>query len=201
GGDDHACVAGLATVGGRPALVLALDRYLPPGPRAYRKAIRCVRIAARLSIPVVTLVDTPGADPSEEAEGGGIAWAIAELFEAMLAAPVPVVSVLTGEGGSGGALAFAAGDVLLAYEDALLEVIAPELAAAILWRDATRAPDAARLLDPGSDRLAALGVYDEVLAGRPEPGPLAAVVAYHLARLANGSPDDARRYRWRNKLG
>ncbi|MFN2587017.1 MAG: carboxyl transferase domain-containing protein [Actinomycetota bacterium] len=201
GGDDAACVAALAAIGGRRALVLALDRSLRPGPRAYRKAIRCVRIAGRLGIPVVALVDTPGADPSEEAEAGGVAWAIAELYEAMLAAPVPVVSVLTGEGGSGGALAFAAGDVLLAYEGAVFEVIAPELAAAILWRDPGRAADAATLLGVGTGRLATLGICDGVLPGRPESGSLAAAVAYHLARLSKGPSADGRRERWRNPLG
>ncbi|HEV2757337.1 MAG TPA: carboxyl transferase domain-containing protein [Actinomycetota bacterium] len=201
GGDDPACVAGLATIAGRRAVVLTLDRTRPPGPRAYRKAIRCVRLAAGLGIPVVTLVDTPGADPSEESERGGIAWAIAELFEAMLTAPVPVVSVVTGEGGSGGALAFATADVLLAYEDAVFEVIAPELAATILWRDGGRAAEAARLLRIGAASLASLGICDEVLPGRPEPRPLAAAVAYHLARLANGAPGEARRDRWRNRRG
>jgi acetyl-CoA carboxylase carboxyl transferase subunit beta len=201
GSDDRACVAGLATVAGRSALVLALDRFLAPGPRAYRKATRCVRIAGRLGLPVVALVDTPGADPSEESEAGGIAWAIAELFEAMLAAPVPVVSVVTGEGGSGGALAFATADVLLAYEDAVFEVIAPELAAAILWRDTGRAAEAARLLRVGAGSLATLGICDHVLAGRPEPRSLAMTVAYHLGRLENGSPGEARRDRWRNLGG
>ena len=201
GGDDPACRAGLATIAGGRALVLALDRGLSPGPRAYRKAIRCLRIAGRLGVPVVTLVDTPGADPSEESEAAGIAWAIAELFEAMLSAPVPIVSVLTGEGGSGGALAFAAADVLLAYEDAVFAVIAPELAATILWRDAGRAAEAARLLQLGATRLRSLGICDEILPGRPGAESLRAHLAYHLGRLANGSPDEARRNRWRNDLG
>ena len=200
GGDDRGCVAYLATVGGHRALVLALDHDVSPGPRAYRKAIRCLRIATRLGLPVVTLVDTAGADPSESSEAGGIAWAIAELFEAMLAAPVPVVSVVTGEGGSGGALAFAAADVMLAYEDAVFEVIAPELAASILWRDTARAAEAAQLLRIGSASLKDLGICDEVLPGRPDARSLATVVAYHLGRLANGSPGGARRDRWRNDV-
>jgi acyl-CoA carboxylase subunit beta len=205
GGDDVACMAALVTVHGAPALTLALDRSRSPGPHAYRKAIRCVRVAARLGVPVVTLVDTRGADPSEASEAGGIAWAIAELFETMLTAPVPIVSVLTGEGGSGGALAFACGDVLLAYEDAVFEVIAPELAAEILWRDGGRAADAARLLRIGAGDLLSLGVCDAVLSGRPDPGSLSAAVAYHLGRLGKattgGARDATRRERWRRNLG
>ena len=205
GADDPACVAALATVDGRGVLVLALDRDRAPGPSAYRKAIRCVQMAGRVGLPVVTLVDTGGADPSEASEAGGIAWAIAELFEAILQAPVPVVSVLTGEGGSGGALAFACGDVLLAFEEAVFAVIAPELAAEILWRDGGRAAAAARVLRVGAADLARLGVCDAVLPGRPTPGPLAAAVAYHLARLADATPagarDAARRRRWRHGLG
>lgn len=206
GADDPACVAALATVEGAPALVLALDHSLSPGPAAYRKAIRCVRVASRLGLPVVTLVDTRGADPSERSEAGGIAWAIAELFETMLSAPVPVVSVLSGEGGSGGALAFACGDVLLAYEGAVFEVIAPELASEILWRDGSRAADAARLLKIGARDLERLGICDAVLAGRPDPRSLATAVAYHLARagedpLAGAAPGAARRERWRQGLG
>lgn len=205
GADDPACLTALATIAGWDVLVLALDRDLPPGPSAYRKAIRCVRMAGRVGLPVVTLVDTGGADPSEPSESGGIAWAIAELFETILEASVPVVSVLTGEGGSGGALAFACGDVLLAFEETVFAVIAPELAAEILWRDGGKAPDAARLLRIGAADLHRLGVCDAVLAGRPAPGPLATAVAYHLARLAETIPDEARdavrRRRWRHGLG
>ena len=205
GADDPACFAVLAvTAGGGAVLVLALDRAHAPGPGAYRKAIRCVRIASRLGLPVVTLVDTRGADPSEPSEAGGIAWAIAELYETMLAAPVPVVSIVTGEGGSGGALAFACGDVLLAYEDAVFGVIAPELAAQILWRDGERAPEAARLLRIGAHDLAGLGICDGVLAGRPDARSLSAAVAYHLGRLEatpGAGHDAARRERWRQGLG
>lgn len=205
GTDDPACFAALARVAGTKVLVLALDRSVAPGPGAYRKAVRCVRVAARLGIPVVTLVDTGGADPSERSEAGGVAWAIAELFETMLSAPVPIVSVLTGEGGSGGALAFACGDVLLAYEGAVFAVIAPELAAEIMWRDPARAPEAARLLKMGAADLARLGLCDGILAGRPDPRSLAAALAYHLGRSgiadSGAAPDDVRRQRWRDRRG
>lgn len=205
GRDDASCVALLSRVAGRAAVVLALDRTDLPGPGAYRKAVRCLDIAARLRLPVVTLVDTRGADPSEKSEAGGIAWAIASLFEKMLTTPVPIVSVVTGEGGSGGALAFATGDVLIAYADSIFSVIAPQLAAEILWRDAGRAPDAARLLKPTAHDLHRLGVADEVLSEPVGAASLRDVVAYHLAGL-----DDAwdaeetvarRRARWRSKVG
>ncbi|HYP24881.1 MAG TPA: carboxyl transferase domain-containing protein, partial [Actinomycetota bacterium] len=163
GSDDRGCVAFLAQVDGRGALILALQRGVAPGAADYRKAIRCVRIAGRVGLPIVTLVDTGGADPSEGSERHGIAWAIAELFDAILSAPVPVVSVLMGEGGSGGALAFACGDALLAFEETAFAVIAPELAAEILWRDAGRAEEAAKLLKMGAADLARLGICDEVL--------------------------------------
>ena len=206
GGDDRGLSAGLATIEGAPALVLALDHERPPGPGAFRKAVRCLAVAGRLGLPVVSLVDTRGADPSEDSEAGGIAWAIAALFDAMLTAPVPTVAVVTGEGGSGGALAFATADVLLAYEGSVFSVIAPELAAEILWRDAGRAPEAARLLHVGAEGLIELGIADGLVAGRPSGPSLAHTVAYHLGLLRRGRTtdpvfDDSRRDRWRHKLG
>ena len=199
GSDDTALYALVSRVRGRRVLVMALDRNYSPRPAAFRKAKRCLALASRLQIPVVTLIDTKGADPSEISEAGGIAWEIASLFESMLATPVPVVACVTGEGGSGGALAFAAGDALLIYDHAVFSVIGPEAAAAILWRDAERAPDAARALKPTARELRRLGIADAVL---PEPvggEALADAVAYHLARIDHG-PDlvARRRNRWRN---
>jgi len=199
GADDVALYAVVCRVRGRRMLVMAMDRTLAPRPAAFRKAKRCLALAARLELPVVTLVDTKGADPSEMSEAGGIAWEIASLFEAMLAAPVPIVACVTGEGGSGGALAFATGDALLIFDHAVFSVIGPEAAAAILWRDAERAPDAARALKLTSRELERLGIADAVL---PEPvggASLADAVAYHLDRIEDG-PDlvARRRKRWRN---
>jgi len=198
GRDDAALGAALARVAGRRLLVLALDRAHPPGPGAYRKARRCVEIAERLSLPIVTIIDTPGANPSEGSETGGIAWEIAKLLEAMLAATVPTVSVLTGEGGSGGALAFATADVLLAYEDSFFSVIGPEAAAAILWRDATRADEAARALRVSAHELLKLGIADALVAEPLSIESLRRVVAYHLARPEPVDPE-ARRQRWRDR--
>jgi acetyl-CoA carboxylase carboxyl transferase subunit beta len=180
---------------------MALDRTFHPGPSAYRKATRALHIAARLRLPVVTLVDTPGANPSEASENGGIAPAIAELFSSMLTVPVPVVSVVTGEGGSGGALAFATSDVLLAYDGSIFSVIAPEMAAEILWRDPARAPEAARLLRPTARELLRKGIAQEVIPEPLEAGSLGDRVAYHLALLSEVAADElvaARRRRWRS---
>jgi acetyl-CoA carboxylase beta subunit len=206
GTQDPAIVTSIARVAGRPFVALALDKRFSPGPGGFRKARRCVDIAARLGLPVVTIVDTRGADPSEASEKGGVAWEIARLFEAMLTAPVPVLSIVTGEGGSGGALAFAAADVLLAYESSIFSVIGPELAAEILWRDTSRAPEAARRLRLSARDLLELGIADGVLAEPFDARSLARAVAYHLARLEEGpgSMEELvarRQRRWRGTPG
>jgi acetyl-CoA carboxylase carboxyl transferase subunit beta len=203
GTDDPALVAAVVRVHERKMLVLALDHEHSPGPGAYRKARRALEVAARLMLPVATVVDTRGADPSPDSENAGIAWEIARLFEDLLAAPVPVISVVTGEGGSGGALAFAVGDRLLIYRDATFSVIGPEAAAQILWRDPSRAPEAARLQRLTAHDLQDLGIADEVVESPLTSEGLASVLAYHLARLEeeraagrNWALD--RQTRWRN---
>ena len=198
GTDDPALFAAIGRVAGRRVLLLSLDRSHLVGAGAFRKARRCLAIAPRLQLPVVCLVDTSGADPSEASEASGIAWEIAATFEAVLSAPVPLLAVVTGEGGSGGALAFAVADRLLIYEHAIFSVIGPEGAASILWRDASKAPDAARSLRLTAHRLLALGIADAVIPEPPAPGSLAEVVAYHLDAM--GSEQDrvaTRRARWR----
>jgi acetyl-CoA carboxylase carboxyl transferase beta subunit len=202
GEDDHGLIAALGRVSGLRALLLALDRDAAPGPSAFRKARRCLEIARRLDIPVVTFIDTPGADLSQSAEARGIAWAVAELMEAMMSVPVPTLAVVTGEGGSGGALALGCADTLLACVDATFSVIAPEAAAEILWRDPRRAPEAARVLRIAAPELIRLGIADALLEGPPSPEGLRAAVAHHLWRLGRigGSPGEriARRHaRWR----
>ena len=173
----------------------------PLGPGEFRKALRCVDTAVRLDIPVVTLVDTPGADPSVSSESQGMAGLIARLIERMLRAPVPILSIVTGEGGSGGALAFAIADRLLAYESSYFSVIGPEAAAEILWKDATRAAEAARSLKPTAHHLVELGIADGLLPGAPSGDSLKRAVTYHLGRLADGHPSQdlsvRRRSRWR----
>ena len=170
----------------------------PQGPSGFRKALRCIDLAARLDIPVVTLVDTPGADPSAESEQEGVAGLIARLTEKMLTAPVPLLAIVTGEGGSGGALAFATADRVLAYKTSIFSVIGPEAAAEILWRDASRAPEAARALKLTAHDLRDLGVADGLLAGAPSAESLRRAVTYHLERMPAGDAlSRGRRDRWR----
>ena len=202
GGTDPAIDVAIGRVHGRRALFLATDRRRAPGPAAYRTARRALDLAERLGIPAVSFVDTRGADPSEESEARGIAWEIAELFQRMLSLNVPVIAIVTGEGGSGGALAFATGDVLLAYRDSFFSVIGPELAAEILWRDAMRGPEAAGLLRLTAQDLVDLGIADGLLPEPPDPLTLKGVIAYHLARLQDrGDLVTSRAGRWRNALG
>ena len=201
GSDDRAVVSAIARVAGRRCIVIALDRQLSPAAGGFRKAQRVVELAGRLHLPIATLVDPRGADPSEDSESAGVAWEIARLFEAMLSTDSPIVSVVTGEGGSGGALAFATADVVIAYDHSFFSVIGPEGAAQILWRDPSRAPEAARLLKVTAHDLKRLGIADSVVAEPLDGASLRGVVAYHLDRAARaGSAEDtaaARRRRWR----
>jgi len=158
--------AGLATVAGRRCVVVATDRYRRAGrptPAGFRLAQRAVALAGRLGLPVVTLVDTPGADPSPTSEADGLAPEIARTFEALAACPTPIVSVCVGEGGSGGALALSYADRLLMSEHAIFSVIAPEGAAAILERDAAKAGEVAERLALTSADMRRLGVVDEII--------------------------------------
>jgi acetyl-CoA carboxylase carboxyl transferase alpha subunit len=200
GDDDPSVRVVLARLGGRPVVVVGMDpaagRVRPTG---YRTAWRALELAARVRVPVVTLVDTPGADASAAAEAGGIAHHIARTLQRLLTVPTPVVALVVGEGGSGGALALAVGDRLLVQEHAIFSVIAPEGAAAILHRDASRAAEVAALLDPTATRLRELGIADEVV---PEPvgGEVAAAwaaVARHLDEVDAPVDVGARIERWR----
>lgn len=177
GGDCPAMVCGLARMNGRPIAVigqhkghkpaeLAARNYGMATPAGYRKAARVMRMAAKLGLPVVTFVDTPGAYPAASAEENGQAVAIAENLRLMMALPVPVVSVVIGEGGSGGALGIAVANRVLILANAVYSVISPEGCASILWRDPTAAPRAAAELGLSSRDLLRLGVVDGVV---PEP--------------------------------
>jgi acetyl-CoA carboxylase alpha subunit/acetyl-CoA carboxylase beta subunit len=165
-GTDPTVRAGLARVADRRCVVVATDRYCASGrptPAGFRLAQRAVGLAGRLGMPVVTLVDTPGADPSPEAEVDGVASEIARTLAALASCPTPTVSVCVGEGGSGGALALSYTDRLLMCEHATFSVIAPEGAAAILERDATRAAEVADRLRLTSGDMLELGIVDEVI--------------------------------------
>ena len=167
---DATVRAGLATVAGGRCVVVATDRYQAEGhptPAGYRLAQRAVALAGRLGLPLVTLVDTPGADPSPESEADGIGLEIARTFATLDACPTPVVSVCVGEGGSGGALALSHADRLLICEHAIFSVIGPEGAAAILERDASKAPQMAEQLKLTSHDLVGLGIADAVVGETP----------------------------------
>ena len=138
-----------------------------PHPEGYRKAMRVMELAERFGLPVVTFVDVPGAHPGPESEERGIAEAIARSIGLMSRLRTPIVTVITGEGGSGGALAIAVGDVVIALENAVYSVISPEGCASILWRTADEAPTAAAAMRMTAADQRALGVVDIVV---PEPG-------------------------------
>ena len=192
-GRDPVVRAGLATVGGARVVVVALDRYAGTGrptPAGFRLAQRAIALASKLGLPLLTLVDTPGAEPGPASEAEGIAREIANTFAAMAELPTPSVALCVGEGGSGGALAIAAADRLLIQEHAIFSVIAPEGAAAILHRDAGQAAAVAGQLRLTSADLLDLGIVDEVVGETPE-----ATARSVAAALAGARPGDrARRF-------
>lgn len=191
-GTDPSVRVALATIAGSRAVVIAMDRYAgtgQPSPEGYELACRGIALAGRLGIPIATFVDTPGAAVSPEAENAGVARAIARTHAAMAATPVPTVSVCVGEGGSGGAQALSASDVLLIQDGAIFSVIGPEGAAAILERDAAKAPMVAPLLRLTSADLHGFGIADEVV-----PDALDATVdAVHAALRTAVAGQRARR--------
>jgi len=176
-GTDPVLRAGLATIEGGRVVVVAMDRHAADGrprPAGYRLAQRAIALAGRLSLPLLTLVDTPGADPSAPSEADGITSEIARTFAAMAELPTTSVCVCVGEGGSGGALAVANADVLLIQEHAIFSVIAPAGASAILHRSADRTPQLAAQLKLTSGDLLKLGIVDDVI---PDDDPSPAIVA------------------------
>ncbi|MBV6490187.1 MAG: acetyl-CoA carboxylase carboxyltransferase subunit alpha [Fimbriimonadaceae bacterium] len=176
-GADKAIVGGPARFEGRPVMVLghqkgrniqerALRNFGMAKPEGYRKAIRLMDMADRFRMPVVTFVDTPAADPGVESESRGISEAIAASMLKMFELQTPVVSVVIGEGGSGGAIGIACANTVLMLEHSIYSVIPPEGCAAILWRDPEKAPQAAAALKLTADNALELGLVDKVL---PEP--------------------------------
>ncbi|WP_051969323.1 acetyl-CoA carboxylase carboxyl transferase subunit [Kitasatospora azatica] len=176
--DCPAVVGGPGWLNGRPVMLIGHQKggtelterqhrkFGMPSPGGYRKAARLMRLAAKLGLPVVTLIDTPGANPGPDAERGGQAVAIAENLRLMARLPVPIVAVITGEGGSGGALALAVADRVLVCANAVYSVISPEGCAAILWKDSEAAPTAAAALRVDAEELLRLSIVDGVV---PEP--------------------------------
>jgi acetyl-CoA carboxylase carboxyl transferase subunit alpha len=176
-GDDPALVTGLAFYKDRPVAVVGHQKgrdtkqkiyrnFGMPKPEGYRKALRLMELAAKFSRPIVTFVDTPGAYPGLDAEERGQAEAIAYNLIRMAPLPVPIIVNVTGEGGSGGALAVAVGDRVNMLEHAIYSVISPEGCASILWRDAGRAEEAAIAMKITATDLKAFGIVDEIV---PEP--------------------------------
>jgi len=173
-GDDEAVVAGFARIGDHRVAVIGQQKgadteenvrrnFGMPHPEGYRKAMRIMELAERSGLPVVTFVDVPGAHPGPESEERGIAEAIARSVGLMTRLRTPIVTVITGEGGSGGALAIAVGDVVLALENAVYSVISPEGCASILWRTSDEAATAALAMKMSVIDQQALGVVDEVI--------------------------------------
>jgi len=176
-GEDTAIVGGLARIDGRKVVLIGHEKgddtasrlkhnFGMAKPEGYRKAIRLMQLADRFGLPVVTLVDTPGAFPGVQAEERGQAEAIARSTEQSLGLKVPMVAVIVGEGGSGGAVGIAAANRVLMFEHAVYSVISPEGCASILWRTADKAAEAAEAMRITAADLQALGVVDRVL---PEP--------------------------------
>jgi acetyl-CoA carboxylase carboxyl transferase subunit alpha len=172
--DDPAILGGLATISGHRVMLIGHEKgddtasrlkhnFGMAKPEGYRKAIRLMRLADRFGIPVVSLVDTPGAFPGVQAEERGQAEAIARSTEECLSLKVPLIAVIVGEGGSGGAVAIAAANRVLMLEHAVYSVISPEGCASILWRTADKAADAAEAMKITAQDLLSLGVADRIV--------------------------------------
>ncbi len=215
--DDHAIVGGMARMGERHLLVVGHQKgrntkeklvrnFGMPNPEGYRKALRLMKLAERFGRPILTLVDTPGAFPGIGAEERGQAEAIARNLIEMADLTVPVVSVVTGEGGSGGALALAVANRVLMMENSTYSVISPEGCAAILWKSQEYAKDAAEAMRLTAQDSLSLGIIDAII---PEPlggahrDPAAAAQALSLDvgrcfdELASMGPNELREDRWR----
>jgi acetyl-CoA carboxylase carboxyl transferase subunit alpha len=174
-GDDASIVGGLARFDGEACVVIGhqkgrdtkekiLRNFGMPRPEGYRKALRLMQIAEKFSLPVFTFVDTPGAYPGIDAEERGQSEAIGRNLYAMASLKTPIIVTIIGEGGSGGALAIAVGDVTLMLQYATYSVISPEGCASILWKSADKAPEAAETLGITAGRLKTLGLIDKVVA-------------------------------------
>mgnify|MGYP000099890300 FL=1 len=173
--DDHSIMGGLARLGDRPVMVIGHEKghdtksriarnFGMARPEGYRKAIRLMDLANRFGLPVISLVDTPGAFPGKGAEERGQSEAIARSTEKCLQLKVPLISVIIGEGGSGGAVALATANRLVMLEHSIYSVISPEGCASILWKDAEKMREAAEALRLTAQDLATLGICDQIIA-------------------------------------
>ncbi len=211
-GNDQAIIGGFARLGTRRVMLIGHEKghdtqsrikhnFGMGKPEGYRKAIRLMELAGRFGLPVVTLVDTSGAFPGVEAEERGQAEAIARSTQACLALPVPMVAIIVGEGGSGGAVALASAERVLMFEHAVYSVISPEAGASILWRTADKAQEMAEAMKTTAQDLLALGVIDRIVrepvgGAHREPAvaahSLAEAIGQELDELMELSPDQLR---------
>lgn len=221
--DDPAIVCGAAKFQGLPSIVIAHQKgrdvrerqarnFGMPKPDGYRKSLRVMKMAEKFGRPIFTLIDTPGAYPGIDAEERGQAEAIAVNLREMARLKVPIIVTITGEGGSGGALAIGVGDVTNILENGIYSVISPEGCAAILWKDASRAPQAASSLKLTALELKTLGIVDRIVL-EPEGGAhqdwdkaaayLADALKESLAEVGSMTVDDrlARRYERFRRMG
>jgi|SRR5690554_1587410 len=173
-GDDKAIIGGIARLDGRPVMVIGQEKgrsvkekvarnFGMPKPEGYRKALRLMRMAERFKLPIVTLIDTPGAYPGIDSEERGISEAIAENLAVMSSLKTPILCVVIGEGSSGGALGIGVGDHVAMLQYATYFVISPEGCANIIWKTTEKAPDAAEAMGVTSERLQQLGIVDDVI--------------------------------------
>lgn len=215
-GDDHAMPGGLATIGGHRVVLIGHQKgrdtkenlkrnFGCAHPEGYRKALRLMRMAEKFRLPVVSLIDTPGAYPGVQAEERNIAESIAFNLREMMTLEVPVVAVVIGEGGSGGALGIGVADRVLMMENAYYSVISPEGCAAILWKDRKFAGDAAEALKITAADLKKFGIIDAIIpepAGGAHTAPeeaaasLKAEIIRHLEELAPLTPAEIRAARY-----
>ncbi len=169
--NDPAVITGMGKIDGVKFMIIAQEKgndtesrlkhnFGMPHPEGYRKALRCMKLAAKFHLPVLALIDTPGADPCLASEERGQGWAIAHNLMEMSSLPTPIISILIGEGCSGGALGIGMGDVIAMLEYAYYSVISPEACASILWRDAAKKEEAAKVLKMHVDDLLQLGIVD-----------------------------------------
>lgn len=174
-GDDQAIIGGLARLEGQPVMVIGQEKgrntkeklrrnFGMPHPEGYRKALRLMKLAERFKLPVITLIDTPGAYPGINAEARGQSEAIAHNLEAMSTLAVPIICAVIGEGCSGGALGIGAGDCLLMFEYSYFATISPEGCASILWKSVDKAPQAAEIMGITAKKLSKYNFVDQVIA-------------------------------------
>jgi acetyl-CoA carboxylase carboxyl transferase subunit alpha len=220
-GDDEALACGMARLDGEEVMVLGVRKggllkerirrnFGMPSPEGYRKAMRCMKIAEKFGRPVISFIDLPGAYPGVGAEERGQAEAIARNILEMSRLRVPTIAVITGEGGSGGALALAVSDRVLIMTNAIYSVISPEQCAVIMWRDAAQKELAAAALKITASEVSALGCVDEIITEPAEGahtdpvtgiGMLGSALARHLAELKKIPIDElvaARQHKFRN---